>query len=209
MYWRAPVSCCWVVLPLRDDPAATFERLSDGHPGIITRRMRRESWRLHYRREKGSPSIGPEKCATIHSQYHIPQCAACPHLHLGTTPLSVQFKRPNGHAYTGAAITSPNSIDLPLTLRGNDNLIYKSITDGEGNTELVLVLPYQIIPGSAHVEFGIPFQIVLTTVQGGSGQTVRQHHRCRRHRLRQGMGRRGPADHHPSQTCENTHVELS
>jgi hypothetical protein len=158
-----------------DDPSTTVHRLAGKHPNY-THEGTEDKLAVALQARANRPSIGPEKCATIHNTYKIPQCATCPHLNLGTTPLSIQFKQPNNSAFTGSAANrSPNSIDLPRGYyRGNDDLIYKSIIlDKGGGTEQVLVFEYQIMPGTAHIEAGKPFQFVFDTVQGGKRVTKR------------------------------------
>ena len=157
-----------------DDPATTAQRLTTGHPDCTPEGTDAKLAQAQQAR-KDRPGIGPDKCATIHNIHKISHCATCPHLALGTTPLSVQFKQPGSQTYQSNTNRSPNSIDLPPNYyRGNDNLIYKSVIldKGEG-VEAILACEYQIIPGSAHVELGKPHQLVFDTMQGGKQITKR------------------------------------
>ena len=158
-----------------DDPAATQERLSKGHPHYDPEDAAKKlAIALQARADR--PSIGPEKCATIANQYNVSQCATCPHRDLGTTPLSVQFKQPGGLGYRSAtANTSPNSGDLPLNYyRGNENWIYLSIVLDKGaGVDAALVFQFNFIPGSIHIEAGKPFQWVIDIIQAERRVTKR------------------------------------
>jgi hypothetical protein len=157
-----------------DDPTTTAHRLTTGHPDCTPEGTDAKlAQALQARKDR--PNIGPDKCATIHNTHKIPQCATCPHLNRGTTPLSIQFKQPGSQTHQSNTNRDPNSIDLPPDYyRGNDNLIYKSIILDKGaGVEQALVCEYQILPGSAHVEQGKPNQFVFDTVQGGKRVTKR------------------------------------
>jgi hypothetical protein len=149
-----------------DDPSATAHRLSRGS-SYYSEADTDAKLAVALQARANRPSIGPEKCATINA-LGIPQCATCPHLALGTTPLSVQYKQPHNRTHAGfQGNPSPNSIDLPTGYyRGNDDLIYTSKPDDKGGMEQFLVFEYPILPGSASVEFGKPFRFSFDTIQG-------------------------------------------
>lgn len=111
--------------------------------------------------------LGPHMCSTIAKERK--ECATCPNLHLGTTPLSVPFKRTNGHAYLTPIVNSSHP-DLPEPYyRGSDNLIYYPHADDgtEGGGEPLCVFPYQILPHSGFIETGKPYKLSFDTIQGG------------------------------------------
>ena len=74
-----------------EEPEATAHRLSKGHDEYDPATTEQKLAQGH--------GAGPPMCATI--AMLAKQCATCPHLRLGTTPLAVGFKQPNGHAYAG------------------------------------------------------------------------------------------------------------
>jgi hypothetical protein len=118
-------------------------------------------------------TIGPPKCATIAVERD--ECKTCPHLALGTTPLAVGFKQPNGHTYK-AFVTAPGTqpIELPWPYyQDAEFLVYKPPVDnGKPNNEGGLVFEYPILPG-AMLEAGKPFQFVFETIQGEKKVTKR------------------------------------
>ena len=92
----------------------------------------------------------------------------CPHRDLGTTPLSLPFKRINGHVHTSFTTNkNSNSIDLPSEYyRGTDDLIYFNGVADDGSPKAILAFEYQIIPGSGAMEAGAAFNFMFDTVQG-------------------------------------------
>ena len=125
-----------------------------------------------------NPNIGPPKCA--HIAIERDECKSCPHLNLGTTPLSVGFKlqRPNGHTFSFSPAAIPSGaqpIELPWPYYHDDNfLVYKTQPDtgkpNEGSDGLVF--EYPLLPG-AMLEAGKPFQLIFDTIQGEKQVTKR------------------------------------
>ncbi len=83
------------------DPDMTGHRLSQGHPGYLHAETQQELDRLTKERTT-KPNIGFPSCATIQAT-GATQCATCPHLALGKSPLSL----PN------LVFTPPGNINVP------------------------------------------------------------------------------------------------
>jgi hypothetical protein len=115
-------------------------------------------------------TIGPPKCA--HIAIEREECKTCPHLALGTTPLSVGFKGTNGHTYKPFTSATPGVqlIELPWPYYQDPTsfLVFRPpVDDGKVNDNGGLVFEYPILPG-AMLEAGHPsFQLILNTMQGG------------------------------------------
>ena len=133
------------------DPVATENKLAQGH------------------------GAGPPMCGTI-SQLAT-QCATCPHLDLGTTPLAVGFKQPtNGHTHALARAAIPAgaaAIELPYSYyQDNTRRVFKTVADNGKPADALMVFEYPLLAG-AMLEAGKPFQFVFDTIQGEKQVTKR------------------------------------
>jgi Domain of unknown function (DUF927) len=148
-----------------DDPSKTVHRLCEKGPQYSIEGTE-EKLGIAQRQREARETIGPPKCAII--ALERTECATCPHLALGTTPLSVQYKQPHNRTNTGfQGNPSPNSVDLPFGyFRSNDDQIYLSVVqDKGGGTDAVLVFQFRFKPGSVHIEAGKAYQFVIDILQ--------------------------------------------
>ena len=141
------------------EPEATAHRLSKGHVGYYSVATETKLAQGH--------GAGPPYCATIATLEHSAPpvrivIAAPPHWPL-------VLVRTNGHAYHGVA--NVDGIELPAGYyydAGNpkDHRVFKTVTDNGAPIDGVLAFEYPLLPGSATLESGSPFQFVFETVQG-------------------------------------------
>ena len=152
------------------EPEATAHRLSQGHSGYDKEATEQKLAQPH-----GS---GPPSCATVGTV--ASQCASCKYHTMGSNPLGVGAARPvNNHVLSAAAAFSTTGqpiIDLPAPYyqeRGN-LLVYKIEPDtGKPTPGASLAFEYPIVPGTATLEAGKPFQFVFATIQGECEVTKR------------------------------------
>ena len=151
------------------EPERTAARLSCGHAGYDPVATESKLAQNH--------GAGPPRCETINALTTL--CTGCPHLASNSSPLNVGFSGTNGSTYHGgpAALTT-HGIELPTGYHYdagnlNDYRIYQSVTDTGGAIDAVVAFEYAIIPGSAMLEGGKPFQFIFDTMQGEKQVTKR------------------------------------
>ena len=93
-----------------DDPSKTVHRLCEKGPQYSFEGTE-EKLRIAQQQRASRETIGPPKCEYIHTTLKAPQCATCPHLKLGTTPLNVNALAIKPVVVPSGAIVNP--------LRGN------------------------------------------------------------------------------------------
>ena len=156
-----------------DSPSETVHRLCEKNQ-YYTHDATEEKLGIAQRQREQRPEIGPPKCAKI--SLERPECANCPHLALGTTPLSLPNRRRSSGAanFLVTANQNTSSLDLPEKYyRGTGDLIYTNVPMEDGTEEARVAFEYQIVPNSAFIEIGKPNLFVFDTIQGEKQVTKR------------------------------------
>jgi hypothetical protein len=163
--WKQTISiACHTI-----DPEGTAIRLSNGHKDY-DEQVTLDKLAVAQRDRQQRSSLGPPKCATIHTA-GSKACASCQHLQRNTTPISFGRVPPAGPPSPPSPNggPAPSNSDLPDGyFRGPDKYIYLS-QDGKS----VLALKHQIVPHSGYFEANMPWHFVCNTMQSGNEQTIR------------------------------------
>lgn len=140
------------------DSSTTAHRLGDKH-ATYTHDSTEKKLAECQKYRQDNPNIGPPTCATIQRD-GATQCATCPHLVKGTSPVALPFKQQlNGHAILD---------DLPPGyFRDEHDCICVEEDGNEGDLpKRQIVFPYSVIPDSGYIQNTHPYDLVFTTREG-------------------------------------------